>query len=354
MLGWLQMLETQALDTDRARHAIRVVHRNARHQAQLIDDILDISRITSGRMDIVRQSVSVPDLVESVLESVEGAAGTRGILVTRSVEANLPSVEGDLRRLHQALGNVVGNAVKFTPPGGRVRLQVTAVDSQVQIVVRDTGVGIAPAALPHVFERFRQGGTNTRGHGGLGLGLAIARFLIEAHGGTISVASEGPGRGTTVRIVLPASVAAPAAEEQPSPAWPGLAGLTVLIVDDHDDARAMLSALLEGYGSIVYQAESAQTALARLADTSIALLIADIAMPGMDGYELIRTIRSGSTRGPAAVAVSAYARPEDRDRALQAGYDAYCVKPVSQVELLRVIADLQEREQPRAEPPAHG
>jgi CheY-like chemotaxis protein len=257
------------------------------------------------------------------------------------VEGVLPSVTGDHRRLLQVLGNVLTNAVKFTPEGGTVEVGCARTDGWLDIHVRDSGAGIDPAFLPHVFDRFRQGDSRaTRRHGGLGLGLAIARHLVEQHGGEIRASSDGPGRGTTVSIRLPAA-SAPRAGRRADRQGADLRldQTAILVVDDHEDSREMLAQLLEHAGARVVQSESALTALDLIAAGSVQVLIADIAMPDVDGYELIRRVRARGVSLP-AIALTAFARPEDRERALSAGYSEYCAKPIDGRELVRTIRNV--------------
>jgi PAS domain S-box-containing protein len=348
ILGWIGILEHDegAATSGRVRHALDIVKRNARLQAQLIEDILDVSRIITGKLEIDTQTLNVAALIESTLSDVLPAAALKQIQVTRDIPGNLPPIEGDPKRLQQVLGNVLSNAIKFTPDHGDVHVRCAVTGDRLVIDIRDSGIGIAPALLPHVFDRFRQGDSrSTRRHGGLGLGLAIARHLVDLHGGTIQAHSEGGGRGTTFSIGLP--IAAGAAPVEGGTMGPGeaaidLSGLNVLVVDDLEDSRELLVRLLHDWGAAVLQCPSAHTALAALSSMKFDLLVADIAMPEIDGYDLIARVRrldSGLGRVP-AVAVTAYARREDRERALAAGFDAYCSKPLDTAQFARVLAEL--------------
>ena len=347
ILGWVQMLEAGSVGSDRLPHALQIIGRNATLQAQLIEDILDISRIISGKLEIERGTMLVAPLIDTAIGGVLPLAELKRIQLTKSVPDRLPEIEGDRKRLHQVLGNVMSNAVKFTPQGGRVDVRCAADGEWVTIEVRDSGVGIDPAFTPFVFDRFRQGDSrSTRRHGGLGLGLAIARHLVEQHRGDIQVQSEGLGRGTTLTVRLPIRSNVPVATAPPhgAPAHhvtqeTGLDGVTVLVVDDQLDSRDLLDVLLSAHGARVLQAASAAAALAVLERESVNLLVADIAMPDTDGYELVRRVRVRHPKLP-AVAVSAYARPEDRRSAINAGYDAACAKPIETTKLLRTIREL--------------
>ena len=345
ILGWIEVLERNDLSPSRVRHAIDVVKRNARLQAQLIEDILDVSRIISGKLEVETQALSLGALIESTLSGLLPSASLKGIEVTRDIPDDLPPIEGDPKRLQQVLGNVIANAIKFTPEGGQVRVQCAVSDDRLVTDIRDSGVGIPPELMPHIFDRFWQGDSrSTRRYGGLGLGLAIARHLIELHGGDIFAHSEGVGQGTTFRIRLPiaAGVALTERAAAAGEATVDLSGLNVLVVDDLEDSRELLVRVLHHWGAQVLQCPSAHTALAALAATRFDLLVADIAMPELDGYDLIERVRhlnDGHGRVP-AIAVTAYARREDRDRAFAAGYDGYCPKPLDTVEFARVIAEL--------------
>jgi CheY-like chemotaxis protein len=323
-----------------------VIGRNTLLQARLIEDILDVSRIMSGKLELESVPVLLAPLVDTVVSGVLPDAQAKNIELVKTAPPDLPQIDGDPKRLHQVLGNVLSNAVKFTPSGGRIDVRCTHEGDSIAIDVQDSGVGIAPEFLPHVFDRFRQADSRSiRRHGGLGLGLAIARHLIEQHHGDITATSDGPGLGTTVHIRLPVDT------EHPQPAAPHssvqyevdcdlrMHGMTVLVVDDQPDSCELLAALFERQGARVVQCDSAESALGVLADIEANLLVADIAMPDIDGYELIRRVRSSHSTLP-AIAVSAYARPQDRRRALAAGYDGYCAKPVETPQLLRAVRDV--------------
>jgi PAS domain S-box-containing protein len=345
IIGWIQMLERDAASPDRVRHAIDIIRRNAKLQAQLIEDILDVSRIISGKLTIERQALDVGMLVETTLCGLLPTAALKQIEVTRELADDLPLIEGDPQRLQQVLGNVIANAIKFTPDQGTVSVRCAVSAARLVIEVEDSGVGIAPELLPYIFDRFRQGDSrSTRRHSGLGLGLAIARHLIELHGGDIAAISNGDGRGTTFRIRLPVVSGVTAIErfQAPDEATTDLSGYHVLVVDDLDDSRELLVRLLRQWGAVVRQCSAARVALTELLSARFDLMVADIAMPDLDGYDLIERIRmlhDEAARIP-AIAVTAYARREDRDRALRAGYNAHCPKPLDTAEFSRAIAEV--------------
>ncbi|HUR35119.1 MAG TPA: ATP-binding protein [Vicinamibacterales bacterium] len=340
ILGWVQIVQTDRPGPERVKRAIEVIGRNAQLQAQLTEDILDVSRIISGKLEIERVPVSMGRLIETALTGVMPQARARGIKLTSHVAKDLPPIEGDLKRLHQVLGNVLSNAVKFTPAGGSVDLRCVAQDERLEIAVRDSGVGITPEFLPYVFDRFRQADSQTtRRHGGLGLGLAIARYFVEQHGGEIRAESPGEGRGTTITIRFPVTAPASMASRTDAPSEASttrLDALAVMVVDDQDDSRTMLSSLFEGRGATVVECDSVSAVMEQLAARPVDLLVADIAMPDADGYELIRRVRESGHRTP-AIAVTAYARPEDRSRAIAAGYAGYCAKPIDIGDLLGTV-----------------
>jgi CheY-like chemotaxis protein/two-component sensor histidine kinase len=302
-----------------------------------------VSRIISGKLEIEHAPVRLAPLIDTVVSGAMPAAQGKNIELVRTAPADLPVIDGDAKRLHQVLGNVLSNAVKFTPAGGRIDVRCACEADAVVIEVQDSGAGIAPEFLPYIFDRFRQADSRAiRRHGGLGLGLAIARHLIEQHNGEIHATSAGPGLGTTVHLRLPvsadgsddASVRASLPVELDDELR--MHGMTVLVVDDQQDSRELLAELFERQGARVVQCDSAESALGVLSEVDANLLIADIAMPDIDGYELIRRVRASHATLP-AIAVSAYARPQDRRRALAAGFDGYCAKPVEAPQLLRAV-----------------
>ncbi|HTM30234.1 MAG TPA: ATP-binding protein [Vicinamibacterales bacterium] len=343
ILGWTELLRSGEMPAERIHHAIDVISRNARLQAQLIEDILDVSRIITGKLELDRRNVPVAQLVETAIAAVQPPADARRITFDTRLSTSVPFVEGDPKRLHQVLNNVLANAVKFSHERGRITIRSETDDQRIAIRVRDEGAGIAPEFLPHIFERFRQADSrSTRKYGGLGLGLAIARHLVELHGGSIQAESAGLGHGATVTVSLPL-VASSMQTSIVAPAAAGtdvrLDGLRALVVDDQRDSCELVAMLLERHGAAVVACDSAVHALARLQSGRFDLLIADIAMPEIDGYGLIRDVRARGFTLP-AIAFTAYARPDDRRQAFAAGYSAYCAKPIDGTALLQTIRKL--------------
>jgi PAS domain S-box-containing protein len=343
ILGWVQMLQSGELTAMRAKQAVDVIGRNARLQAQLIEDILDVSRIITGKLEIERAPVSVPQVLETVVSGIAPAADAKRIRLELHLASRLPPIEGDPKRLHQVLNNVLSNAVKFTPENGTITLTCESNGRWMNIRVQDSGVGIPPEFLPFVFDRFRQADSRTtRTHGGLGLGLAIARHLIEQHGGEIGAHSAGENRGTTISIRLPAS-STTTSDVPPDTTSLNtdvrLDDVTVLVVDDQQDSREMLATLLEQRGANAMQAESAESAFQILELHRVHLLIADIAMPDVDGYELMRRLRANGDTTP-AIAVTAFARSDDRRSALDCGYTEYLSKPIDGRQLAKTVREV--------------
>ena len=355
MLGWASLLKNGSLDPSRTSRAIEAVFNNATRQANLIEELLDVSRIVAGRAPLDPQPLDLADNVRGAIEAIMPLADAKGLDVRTATLATV-TVRADPRRLEQVFLNLLSNAVKFTPAGGRVGIEMSATDTTVDVKVSDTGTGIDPGFLPHVFERFRQAdSTMARSVGGLGLGLFIARHLVEAQNGRISVHSDGPGRGTTFTVTLPvvglrvatADVRPTAASELPErTTLPSLAGIRVLLVDDEPDAREVMVSALEASGATVLAAASAADALHALRRTKVDVLLADLAMPGTDGYGLIREIRSQHSQPFAvipAAAVTASARDDERQRALEAGFQIHLAKPVRPAVLVTTVADLVHR-----------
>ena len=357
ILGWTRMLRTGGLSPEKREKGLETIDRNARSQVALIEDILDLSRIVTGKLRLDLQAVELVAIVEAAIETVRPALDARSIRLQLALDPDAGAVIGDPNRLQQVVWNLLTNAVKFTPRGGRVQVWLRREASHVEITVADNGQGIDPSLLPYVFDRFRQGdASTTRSHGGLGLGLAIVKHLLELHGGTIHAASEGEGRGATFTVRIPVaplrSPTLPAAEtstprgslEIQCP--PELAGLKVLVVDDEDDARDWVAALLDHCKAIVLTASSAGQALELLRTHHPDVLVSDIGMPGEDGYGLIKKVRAltpaDGGRVP-AIALTAYARMEDRTRAMVAGFNMHVAKPIEPAELLITIANLTGR-----------
>ncbi len=342
MLGWAQvLLRTPGLDAGVTR-AVAAIERSARAQAQLIGDLLDLNRILGGRLRLDFETLDLAPVIDAALETVRPAAAVKAVAIAADLEPGC-AVWGDAARLQQVVWNLLSNALKFTPEGGDVHTALRRVPGGVEITVRDTGRGIGPEFLPHVFDRFRQeDATSTRRFGGLGLGLAIVRHLVEQHGGRVAAESAGEGRGSLFRVLLPAAPPdrAPVAagvrpESVPAEA---LHGLAVLVVDDEEDACEVAGAILRGAGARVRCATSAAVALAGFADGRPDVLVSDIAMPDMDGYGLVRTLRERGVRVP-AVALTAFARDEDRARALAEGFTGFLPKPVDAALLVATVAE---------------
>ena len=362
IMGWGQILQTGIVDPSRTAHALDAIDRNAAAQAHLIEDLLDLSRIISGKLRLDVELVDLGSVVSAAVLTIEPAAQAKGLRVQTVVEDGTARVYGDRQRLQQVVWNLLSNAVKFTPRGGSVQNHVRRVGSQVEIVVSDTGEGIRPEVLPFVFDRFRQAdSSSTRPHAGLGLGLAIVRHIVELHGGTVHAASDGPGRGATFRLRLPISVAAaePAAAAHAHPAAPAittgslaiealpdLAGTTILVVEDDADAREMVAYLLRQRNADVVACGSVDDAMREFDRRPPDVLLSDIEMPQRDGFALIAAIRARPAEQggdvPAA-ALTAYSRPEDRAASMMAGYDAHLSKPVDLHELIATVVRLRAR-----------
>jgi len=348
IVGWTTLLMQGNLQPDAAARAVTVIDRNARAQTKLIEDVLDVSRIVSGKLRLNVHALDLTAVVKAAAESVSHAATAKRIRMKLLLEAGMGPVSGDFDRLQQVVWNLLSNAIKFTPAGGTVSVRVEEGDSNVSVVVRDDGAGIAPEFLPHVFERFRQAdASTTRAYGGLGLGLAIVRHLVELHGGTARADSEGPGRGSTFTVALPLltdvpTLPAPGPRGGSAADAPDLHGLYVLVVDDEVDGRSFVEIALAGHGAEVKGVGSADDAMAALVGRVPDAIVCDIEMPGRDGLDLIREIRSlPAARGRIpATALTAHVRPEDRVRSLVAGFQAHLGKPVDPLELAVVVAGL--------------
>jgi PAS domain S-box-containing protein len=350
MLGWTGMLRRGTMDVAERNRAIEVIERNTRLQAQMIEDLLDVSRIVTGKLRLDVRPVELPPVIEAALDAVRVAAAAKAIRIEIALDPDLGPVSGDPDRLQQVVWNLLSNAIKFTPREGRVSVRLDAVAGHARIRVSDTGAGISPAFLPHLFERFRQAdSTATRTHTGLGIGLALVRHLVELHGGRVRAESEGEGHGATFTVELPllavttTPVALRAELTRAPDGLPALDGVRVLVVDDEADARELVTAVLERCGAVVEIAESAAEAMVSLDRSVPDVLVSDVGLPGEDGYALVRKLRSSldaERAGIPAVALTAYAHPADRTRALLAGFQMHLAKPIEPEELAAVVANL--------------
>ncbi len=358
IFGWTQLLKDGQSDPGLVAEAVDVIDRNVRAQAQLIEDLLDMSRIISGKLRLDVRSIQPEASIEAAIETVRPAAEAKGVRLERILDPLAGPISGDSARLQQVVWNLLSNAIKFTPRGGKVQVVLERINSHLELSVSDTGVGISAEFLPHVFDRFRQADSaSNRRHGGLGLGLAIVQQLVELHGGTVAVESLGLDLGASFIVSLPLKAASQRSnDDRPHPAVPetrgfdlphaALAGLRLVIVDDERDARELLRRLLEERGCTVYLASTAGEAIALIRSVRPDVLISDIGMADVDGYELIRRVRSLPSEDGGltpAVALTAFARSEDRTRALLAGFQAHIAKPVEPTELLAMIASAAGR-----------
>jgi signal transduction histidine kinase len=337
VLGWARMLK-MGLTPEESVDAVDAIEKSASVQMQLIEDILDMSRIMAGKLRIETSPVDMRNVANAALTTVRPTAEMKGIEIITHYAPHLPQVLGDANRLQQVIWNLLTNAVKFTSRGGTILVRVAQTNEGVTLTVRDSGMGIDPSFLPHVFERFRQADSSTtRSHGGIGVGLAIARYLVEMHGGTIVAESEGLGRGATFRVELPAMEArVRAATPLQSNDLPALDGMSVLVVDDEPMTRDVVAAILRLCNANVVTASSAHEARLRVAERRPDVIVCDIAMPGEDGFAFARDLRSSDVRIP-IVALTAFGGPEDRDRALSSGFDAFLKKPVDPVTLATTV-----------------
>jgi signal transduction histidine kinase/ActR/RegA family two-component response regulator len=356
ILIWTQLLRQEKVDEATVARALGIIERSTKTLAQLLDDLLDVSRIVSGKIRLEPRAVDLPSVLQVAVEAAQPAADQKGLSIQSVLERPLVPVSGDPVRLQQVVSNLLSNAIKFTPAGGQIDVRLDRTGSRAQIQVSDTGIGIRPDFLPYIFEHFRQAdSTSTRENRGLGLGLAIARHLVQLHGGTIEAESPGEGEGASFTITLPlmeGMVSALLPEDTVQAASTvslepdGLRGVRVLVVDDAEDAREALSMLLGQFGARVTAVGSAGEALSVLDHEQPHVLLSDIAMPDEDGYTLIRKVRAReAARGgmlPAA-ALTAYATPEDRMKALRAGYQDHLPKPVDPAVLVEVVAALAGR-----------
>jgi len=348
ILGWIQILRAAPPSAETFERALSSLERNARAQTRLIEDLLDVSRIISGKLLLHFAPLDFAAVVESSIDVIRPAAQAKQIVIAVERGSGVCRVNGDVDRLRQVVWNLLSNAVKFTPHGGRIDVTVNALPGACELAVRDNGIGIPPEFLPYVFDRFRQAdGSMTRQHGGLGLGLAIVREITMAHNGKVRVESAGTGEGTTFTLSLPAFVpaAAPgpeAASDRGSAAIPRLDTLSVLVIDDDPDARELARLALAGAGGAIEVAEGAQAAIARCTERRFDVLVCDIAMPGLDGYALLREIRARDVHGrfTPAVAVSAFADRDAAARARDAGYQRFVPKPYEFADLVTAVNDV--------------
>jgi PAS domain S-box-containing protein len=356
VLGWATALRAGHFPTEELEQGLETIERNARVQAQIIEDLLDMSRIISGKVRLDVQRVDLPAVVAAAIDTVRASASAKGVRLQTIIDPLNAPVTGDPNRLQQVFWNLLSNAIKFTPKGGRVQALLERVDSHVEVSIIDTGEGISPEFLPYVFDRFKQAdASTTRRHGGLGLGLAIVKQLVELHGGSVRVKSSGTGKGASFIVSLPMTVLHPLQEpwerghpqskprDLPSVPAISLNNVSVLVIDDELDARNLLKLLLESAGAVVYLAPSAEQGMEHLLTKSVDVLICDIGMPDVDGYSLMRRIRAlddGQKSEVAAVALTAYARLEDRTEAMSAGFQNHLPKPVEPAELLTVVHSL--------------
>lgn len=357
ILGWAEILRTGDPTPGEVREGVEIIERNARAQARLVEDVLEVSRIICGKLRLNSRPLDFAEAVDAALASVRPAANAKGVGLHRRFDTGTAPVEGDADRLQQVVNNVLSNALKFTPPGGEITVHLRRREpdgSAFEVGVTDTGIGIRADFLPFVFDRFRQSdASSTRAHGGLGLGLSIARHLLEMHGGTIAVASEGESRGSTFTLTLPAAEPPPGSDGSNRFAdgvgigagqFPGLPGVRALVVDDSPDSRRLVARLLRRCGADeVREAEGAAEAVAVLETFHANVLISDIAMPGEDGYSLMRRLRArpeARLRDLPAVALSAFARAEDKAAALEAGFQTHLPKPTEPADLVAAVLAL--------------
>jgi len=357
ILGYARMLRSGVLKEERKEQALETVERNATTLTQMVEDVLDVSRIAAGKIRLHVQPVDLAVVLRDALATITPAAEAKGVRLESILEPHVGPVSGDPDRLQQVFWNLLSNAVKFTPRAGRVQLRLQRVNSHIEVTVSDTGIGIPEDFLPHLFERFRQGdSTTTRIHGGLGLGLAIARRIVELHGGRIAALSPGEGKGATFRVELPVMIihaevdsnlrVHPHSEARSvAVEFATLPDICVLAVDDDTDALGLVREILESAGAKVRTATSARAALALIEEEVPDVMVSDLGMPGMDGYELIQRVRQ--MEGPAkelpTAALTAYARSEDRAKALRLGFEMHLAKPIDPSELIAAVASLARR-----------
>jgi signal transduction histidine kinase/ActR/RegA family two-component response regulator len=355
ILGWARLMRLGALPESKRQHGLEVIERNAEAQSQIVADLLDISRAITGKIRITSSQMDLANVVESSIDGIRPAADAKGIQIEMDLGTEASVIRGDGERLQQVVWNLLANAIKFTPKNGHVQVRLARTDSEVELTVADDGQGIEPAFLPYVFEAFRQAeGGSAREHGGLGIGLSVAKHIVELHGGAIHAQNQQNGRGAIFTVRLPIG---PVAIPTPGPTWTrataaaasesllpqGLEGTRVLVVDDEPDAREMVGYALQACGVQVHTVESAAEALKELARFEPQVVVSDIGMPKEDGYSLIRSIRtspSEATRKLPVIALTAFARHEDRTRALVEGFNLYMEKPIEPAALVRAVAAL--------------
>jgi PAS domain S-box-containing protein len=359
ILGWSNLLRSGRLSAEASVNAVQTIERNARSQTRLIEDLLDVSRIITGKLRLNVEPVQVVGIIKSAIDSVRPAAEAKGVKLQVTLDPNAGPVLGDAGRLQQVIWNLLSNAVKFTPKDGQVQVRLTRVNSHIEVVVSDTGQGIVPEFLPYVFDRFRQAdGASTRTHGGLGLGLAIVRHITELHGGRVTADSPGQGKGATFTVELPLMVIHKIGEKEwvhPRVDREGrsgfepllsLDGVKVLVVDDEAETLLLLSTVLTQCGASVKTAASAEEGFTAVQAWRPNLIVSDIGMPGEDGYSFIKRVKTWARQEGTwipAVALTAYARAEDRMKTLASGYQMHVAKPVDVAELITVIVSLVER-----------
>jgi CheY-like chemotaxis protein len=356
ILGWAHMLESGAISREKVARAASVIKNNSKAQVELIEELLDVSRMIGGRISLTLETVDARAILETVLESVRPAVEAKGLDLQAFLDP-MPPLVLDRGRLRQIAGNIVSNAIKFTPEGGQIRVGLHDVDGELEFVVSDTGAGIDPAFLPHVFERFAQAdSSSTRAHGGLGLGMAIVQHLVDLHGGSVRAESPGPGKGATFSVRLPMNAPAgerrltlrgerlESTEDTPFDQLPSLAGLAVLVVDDEATARELVATILSGRGADVRAVGSAREALEAFSAAIPDVIISDIGMPGEDGYGLMREIRSRAPEQGGqtpAIALTAYASARDSLAARAAGFHRHLRKPIVPAELVSAVAEIR-------------
>ena len=350
ILGWTQLLEMDVLDEAEQREAVETIKQQAKAQSQLIEDLLDVSRILNGKFHQRSQQVQLASVLQAAVDAAKAVATQAGVTLTRSEMDGRLLITGDPQRLQQVAANLLVNAIKFTPPGGTIDLSLTLCDGQACVIVRDSGMGIPVDQIEAIFERFKQvGGAAIRDKGGLGLGLSIVKHIVDAHGGTIHAKSDGPGHGSLFEMRLPLANApaemAIGGGDVPTDDVETLAGISVLVVDDEESARTVIATALQKAGAEVVAARDAADAWAKLCGRPFAVLVSDVAMPGEDGLDLITRVRGAAApfSNVPAVALTGFASVDDQTRALAAGFQMHVAKPVEPRELIRRVAALSRR-----------